>query len=444
MVQIHKARKSAGNGAERVSGYCQGMKWAGMLFSSVVLGAVLMIFVYALPTEPMRRNVARSSRIFDYERIFPELVNSYAYTRLDNFTDSLMLGAAIYKGNEPLLERAMQNYHIDSQDLPPDLAMTNYANEVEQYDYYKVSYGRYWHGYLVPLKVLLLFFDYGDIRILNFFFQSYLLYYVIKMLFQKKQGKYIRAYLISIFVLNPLTTALSIQFSTVYYIILLSCACLLRMYKEGEAESKKINDLFFLTGIATSYFDFLTYPLAGAGILLVLYLNLYGGLITGKQYKSCIGKIILWCMGYGGMWSGKWLIGTLLTKTDFFRYVLEQGKIRTSVDGYTRLETLFKNLQVFFRWPFLLVCLMLFFYYIRKLQGEKQQMIFRKKRNWKDLWKRNRTRIFLYAIISLLPAVWMCVMANHSWVHYWFTYREFSISAFALFSLAAYMEKGTK
>ena len=139
------------------------IKYIGSLGAAIIVGMLLLIAVYALPVGNMKANVARSSEIFNYEGIYPQLVNGYKYMQLDNYTDSIMLGAAIYDGAEGTVDKAVNNYHPDCAQLSPELALTNYANEVSVYEYFEVPYGRYWHGYLVPLKLLLLFFDLADI-----------------------------------------------------------------------------------------------------------------------------------------------------------------------------------------------------------------------------------------------------------------------------------------
>ena len=148
---------------------CSFTKYAGVLGVSILAGLMLLFAVYALPVEDMKANVARFSEIFNYEGIYPQMVSGYKYMQLDNYTDSIMLGAAIYDGPEGTMDKAVNNYHPDSAQLSPELALMNYANEVSAYEYFQIPYGRYWHGYLVPLKLLLLFFDYSDIRVLNFF-----------------------------------------------------------------------------------------------------------------------------------------------------------------------------------------------------------------------------------------------------------------------------------
>lgn len=339
------------------------IKYVAALCISIVIGILMLIAVYSLPVKNMKANVARSSEIFNYEGIYPQMVNGYQYMRLDNYTDSIMLGAAIYDGMEGTINKAVYNYHPDSAQLTPELALTNYANEVTVYEYFEVPYGRYWHGYLVPLKLLLLFFDYGDIRVLNFFMQNFLLFVVLKLLHNIRLLQYTPAFLITVFVINPLTAALSLQFSSVYYMMLLSVICLLWLVWKGKAEERRINFLFFMTGVMTAYMDFLTYPLVPCGILIALYLILNGDKVRMASVKTLFQKALLWCFGYGGMWSGKWLAGSILMKGNMFADALNNVFLRTSagfydgVEGYSRLDALWKNIGVLLKWPFLIAFL---------------------------------------------------------------------------------------
>lgn len=341
---------------------CSFTKYAGVLGISILAGLMLLFAVYALPVEDMKANVARSSEIFNYEGIYPQMVSGYKYMQLDNYTDSIMLGAAIYDGPEGTMDKAVNNYHPDSAQLSPELALTNYANEVSAYEYFQIPYGRYWHGYLVPLKLLLLFFDYSDIRVLNFFLQNILLFFIIKQLHQIHMEQYAPAFLVTIFLINPLTAALSLQFSSVYYIILFSAIWFLRLVRQGKATESRVGHLFFLAGILTAYFDFLTYPLASFGILLVLYMVVNGEKLNAAGVRPIFRKMALWGGGYGGMWSGKWLVGSILTKGNLFKDALNQILVRASTGSlqgteYSRFDAVMKNISVLLKWPFLVVFL---------------------------------------------------------------------------------------
>lgn len=405
---------------------------------SVVIGMLMLVAVYALPVAEMKANVARSSEIFNYEGIYPQLVNGYKYMQLDNFTDSIMLGAAIYDGVEGTINKAVYNYHPDSAQLSPELALTNYANEVSAYEYFQVPYGRYWHGYLVPLKLLLLFFDYGDIRILNFFLQNFLLFIIIRKLYRVHLEQYAPAFLIMIFILNPLTAALSLQFSSVYYIVLFSTICFLYLVENGKVKESKMNHLFFATGIVTAYFDFLTYPFVPFGILIVLYLVINGENIKFTSVKLLLQKMFLWGVGYGGMWSGKWLAGSILTKQNLLADALNQVFLRTSAgiydgkEGYTRLDALWRNIGVLLKWPFLLAFLWGGVFLVLGFRKLTRDMVFK-----------NASIVVFLIVAAIMPVGWILITAGHAYGHYWFTYKEFAFSGFALLSLGIYLKNLT-
>lgn len=411
------------------------LKYVGILCICIIVGVLLLLGVYMLPVKGMKANVARSSEIFNYEGIYPQIVSGYKYMQLDNYTDSIMLGAAIYDGPEGTIDKAVNNYHPDCEQLSPELALTNYANEVSAYEYFQISYGRYWHGYLVPLKLLLLFFDYADIRVLNFFVQSLLLFVIIRQLYRIRMEQYVPAFLMMIFVLNPLTAALSLQFSSVYYIVLFSTIWFLYLVEYRKTAENTINHLFFAVGILTAYFDFLTYPLVPFGILIVLYLILSGENIKIASIKPLLQKGFLWGAGYGGMWSGKWLAGSILTKHNLFADALNQVFLRTSAgfydgsDGYSRLDALWGNIGVLLKWPFLIAFL--------SVGGVLLICLLRK--HAIHIIRQNAAIIFSLAATALLPVFWILITAGHAYGHYWFTYKEFAVSCFALVSLGIYL-----
>ena len=411
---------------------CCYAKYFAALGSSIIIGMLMLVAVYALPVTRMKVNVVRSGEIFLNEGINPQIVHGYEYMQLDTYTDDLMLEAAIYGGVESTVNKAVNNYHVDATQSP-HIDLFNYANEATTYDYLTVPYGRYWHGYLVPLKLLLLFLDYGDIRILNFFLQNFLLFMIIRKLYRVHMEKYIPAFLIMIFVLNPLTAALSLQFSAVYYITLLSMIWFLHLVEIGKAKESEMNRLFFVIGIMTAYFDFLTYPFVPFGVLIVLYLVINGENIEFAGIKPLLQKGVLWGAGYGGMWSGKWIAGSILTKQNLLANALNQVFLRTSTgfydgeEGYTRLDALWKNIGVLLKWPFLLA----FF------GGVFLACLLRKSTVY--IMRQNAPVICFLTVVAFLPIIWILITAGHAYGHHWFTYKEFGVSVFALFSLGIYL-----
>lgn len=396
-----------------------GLKYLGILLGSILLGTILLILVYSLPVAPMKENAMRSTEIYDYEGVYPQLMWGYKMSQLDNSTDATMILNAIYAGKQSVVEKAIQVYRTEYHGENPVKSLTNYANDV-QADVYNVSYSRYWHGYLVILKPLLLFFDVADIRMINMIVQMVLLCYILYLMIKKEYVKYIPAFITAILLLNPVAIALSFQFSTIYYLMLFAVLFVLLRRKLPE---KEMTLFFFLLGIATAFFDFLTYPLVALYFPLILILS------QEDSWKEACKKGILcsvmWGIGYIGMWCGKWCMGSVLMQKNLWADALLRAADYESMnygDGkINALQVVLKNMMVLIKWPVLFGAIALCIYYIK--QFIKRMAM---KRKMQLLW------LCPFGMIALVPFVWYLAAGSHSYIHYWYTYRELCVSIFAV------------
>lgn len=391
---------------------------AATLLTSIVLGALLLILVFKLPTEEMKNNVQRSTEIYNYEGVYPQLMAGYKMSQLDNCTDATMLANAITPPRS--YKDAMLVLRVEYADRNPVGSLTDYANDVKGKTF-TPDYPRYWHGYLVLLKPLLLFFDVSDIRVLNMFLQFGLLLYIIWLIMRKELKQYLLAFIVPILLMNPLTLPLSFQFSTVSLIMLFSV--IIALQKEAWSFDGQL--LFFLLiGIATAYFDFLTFPLVG------LYFPMIFLLMREKSWKCALKLVIAgsiaWIIGYAGMWCGKWLIGSIITGQNIFKNALFRAGRYTGMtyEGakISHLQIIFKNIQVLMKYPVLLGGIGVLIYYIRN---------FIKAKKAEETYKLSIVEGVPYIIIALAPICWYLAAGTHSYIHYWFTYRELCVSVFA-------------
>ena len=190
-----------------------------------------------------------------------------------------------------------------------------------------------------------------------------------------------------------------------------------------------------VVGAVTNFFDLLTAPLLTVGVPLALYLLL--SLRDGAPWLHCLRRILLsgffWVLGYGLCWAAKWAIGGAITETDIFQVAITAIFFRTSGNEempVDRWETLSKNFHTVFDFPpvyltliislsILLIFVLLSRPGLKKLAGSA-----------------------LFLPIAALPYAWFYVLANHSELHFYFTYRIQGIAVFALaLALAALVDR---
>lgn len=393
-----------------------------VLFSAVFIATILQFAVFALPTERMERNVKKSVGIFQIEGAYRDLIPGIYTTKQDNYTDSAMLLQAIYNGDEPFVDRVMNDYcnmtagknYTESLIL---YSQTGQSNQVH-------SYYWYWHGYLTFLKPLLLFFDYGNIRILNGLFQLLLVLLFVWCLSSKGYSRYILPFGAALFVLSPATISLSLQFSACYYIMLISSMVIINYYDKLE-KSNLFYMVFFLTGIATSFFDFLTYPVLTIGMPLIFYFILNKKNSVKLMVQRFIEYCLFWGIGYIAFWAGKWIVASVLLQKNCLAQGLAKITQHTSMDSGGLMEEAFTISDVFYR-NFLwitqnanIVILSVVFLYLLI-------MAIRAK-----ISKPSVIMSIPILVIALFPIGWYIIASTHAYFHYWMEYRHCALIIFA-------------
>ncbi len=384
---------------------------------SVIIGYLLLVMVYVIPLKPINEHVRDSVKIFEREGTYPQLVNGFQDSQLDNWTDALMLLIASHEGaSGSIFKQAAQNAYSKVDDTNPTESLISiYVNNSEKKE---VSYARYWHGYLVFLKPLLVFCDYGEIRFLNMAFQLALMFSIMYLLTKQHRALYGIPLCIYILSLNPATLAMSMQFSSIFVLTMLSGVVLLFREKQYKDKTESVITHFLIVGCLTSYFDLLTYPLHTLAVPLILWLS-----ISHKdRYKTVIGSAFAWIIGYGGMWAGKWIVSSVITGENIFWGALQQAAYRSRYvvsdtkfsykDLFVRLFDAFNN-QILF-----ILLIVSLFYIIACICKHKLRI--------------NYQLLPLLSGIALMPFVWYAVLGNHSYQHAGFAFRELSITVFGL------------
>ena len=401
------------------------------LAAGILLGFLLITASYLLPVDRIQQNVRKSAETVEREGSYPFLYQNWRSTRLDNFTDSIMLLLAAYPGDGNFVQNAMLSTYTRFADHDPAQGLVKWATGATD-GMQTHSYARYWHGYLVWLKPLLLVFDYGHIRILNAVLQCLLNLLVLYAMFRRGRKRLMLPYLLMVLFLTPTALFQSFQFSWIFYVTA-AAVLLLVLRFEKLAAAGGLWRVFLFTGMATSYVDFLTYPLFTLGVPLALCIALRGRESLKTSLADVIGLSLTWGIGYVGMWAGKWLLCGLLTGSDVLMTV--QGNILARMSNATLEETfgwvdvVKRNIEAYNHWiylgPFLLCTAGYALFFGREhitLSGGALSV----SRQWAG------GALLPLALAALIPFVWYFVAGNHTYIHYWYAHRTLAVTAFAI------------
>lgn len=402
------------------------LKMALILLVGLVFAVLFMTLVFLIPQSSMMDNATKSYYTLKSEG---EYYNNTGYDggQRDNYTDASMIAFSTFiKQENSAIENAMLANNKGHAFYGLNAVITNSDDAV-------CDYSRYWHGYMIFLKPLLVLFDYSTIRIINTVLQI-LLVFIISILIFKKCKKVLIPYLASLLFINPYVISQSLQFSSVYYIFNFAILCILLFYDKLKIKNRFCY-MFLIIGMATTFFDLLTYPMATLTMPL-LFVIWFDKSETFKDKLILICKLAFcWAIGYFGFWALKWIVGSLICKKNLIRGALEQASMRTMGNiNYAPSQILVRlaflvNVYPFFSWGNLVLFVALLITYIVIITTEKK-------------FKASKKIFITYFVVALMAVLWYLVLSNHSYMHYWFTYRSYVGTIFAvMLMLVSFLDK---
>lgn len=390
------------------------------LLIAAVVGYFLLCIVYLVPQDKMWANATKSSTIFQREGIGGEMIADHEDSRLENLDDSIFIMTAIQEKNQHFYEEAVLNEHYGSEGLQSYevLAQLNGLNLVSK------SYERYWHGYLIFLKPLLMFFDFASIRYIMMGIQLSLCMLIAMVI--GHNGKSYFLFLVPFIgmwlFLNPLPLSISLQYNRIFLITLIEILLIL-IKPKVYSDTSKWPLHFLIVGILTSYFDFLTYPLITYGVPIALLLAIYGTSFK-QEFIELVKTATSWIIGYVGMWSEKWIIASIVLKKNVIKQAIDEIFLwtadSTSFDIDITSSAAIK--RVIMVRPLFLAIVVLFAFISLAIVLVKKRSI--------------SVRNLALLLIAAGPFAWYIAISNHTYAHWFFTFREMSVTIYALLMFA--------
>jgi len=286
-------------------------KYALAFSVSVILALALLILAAFAPQSRILDNLWESLDYLRMEGIYPHMADYSDSSRLDNFTDILMLleSAATNDGYlGSVLTNPVYVYDHAGADLVELLEC--YLNQMphDSVGYYV----RYWMGFRVLLRIALTFFSYFQIRryLAVIFFSLFAA--VLCSIAKRVDGKLAFLFALSVILVRPYVMVNSMQYSCCFVIMFLAMLLVPWIYRNPKWEG-----IFFMEiGVVTMYFDFYTVPLITVGFPLVYLCALQ--LQDGKNLpvKKIGIDLVLWMTGYVLMWLAKLTLTSMLTSVN--------------------------------------------------------------------------------------------------------------------------------
>lgn len=307
------------------------------------------------------------------------------------------------------------------------------------YDAMIPGYDRYWHGYSIFLRPLLVFFDLSYIRQILVICFIVLAAILVHLIIKHVNFTVGILFAIALALVNPPVIMISLQFSNMFLLMLIASIVLLLLLAK-KRPMEEIFMFFAVVGSLTSFFDLLTTPVITLGIPLLLFVAYR---LQHEEQKDLLRHVcyitLLWGGGYLISWAAKWLIGSLILQRNIFLEATAKVTFWSSdysaivshnVSAPFVLWQWIKRLVLY--WPVLIVALVGFVVALTRKLKVSQQTLF--------------TGVSTIGVLSvliptLLPIIWLMVARQHSFAHQWFSYRHLIILIFGTFVLMWYLTR---
>ena len=403
------------------------LRGAIVLILTILILFVLLLGAYALPGVPVRENIAQSVPLLQKEGLYPEFFG-FKLFQMDNYTDTVMLFEAASADEASPLTSMMTNtaYNVDNfETLPDDLAAylrmrTGDATGAVKLEPF--SYARYWHGYLIYLRPLLLLFTYGQIRIINYLLGAVLLALLLWRLKAVGGGKAALCFGVSQLLVACFFVPRQLQFFSCFAIAY--AACLWVLTKPRSAGQLAVG--LVAVGAVTAFVDLLVTPILTLGLPVTVWLLCREQKNVRVGAKGCLavaGGAAAWGAGYGVCWASKWVVAGAVTGANVLGDALHQAEVRTAADTWHGMELSWGNIFRFVYdtlaghglfWPLVVLTVLLLAAFVLCIRSKETLLA-----------------ALPFALTALMSPAWFILLRTHSIQHGWFTWRGICVTLFA-------------
>jgi len=384
----------------------------------LILFSTLLILASKVSTSLVRGHIKNSLPTLYSEGLYPKEFNFKLFQQ-DNYTDTIMLYEAASVDSDAAVHSVFTNAIYKSNDYMSLINDLDNFLQGNRNGLTEFQYARYWHGYLIVLRPLLLLFDYSQIRIVN-----YICFFGLLALLLHRMTTLLGINFSALFLISQLIGAvffvpISLQFSWTFYIAY--AASFFILSKRTMFDCKKLMIVMFIIGGLTSFIDLLVTPVITLGFPLICYL--YKNDNSKRKVLEAISASFCWGAGYALVWGSKWVLVDLVTGSSIIKEAIAQMGTRVS-GTWNGMELTLSNIAYFcyktldnhgLFYPCLIAAIISIIVFIISIRSKSAFI----------------ESCYLLLIASMAP-VWFIVLREHSIQHGWFTWRALTVSVFAI------------
>lgn len=405
----------------------QATKYVLVFIILVFVLTTILTLVASIPRKYVEKNLKQAAEYFDQNhneiRMMAKKTQEFGY--IHTYGEEMLLNI-IYclDTNNPLssvLEaKFYQRYENEGSNM-------KYIKLVQEELEPNAEYMRYWHGSIIMIKPLLMILSLEQICDLNGILLAILTLALLIVLIRKKYYAIAAAFIAGLIFTACWYVPYSFEYVFPFYIMIITSIIAIEIeHKNSENKNQKLTMLFFITGILTCFFDFLTAEIITILIplLIVISMRIKNKTLEGtkKDWIFLIKSLAIWFVGYCSMWFAKWLIASLVLKINALDYVINRALIRVNgnVRNFSNIQKIWLALKTNFTT----------LYFINNIKNKTVYLamavlipvialiIVLDKKN------KEKMRYFLFMlIIAILPYMRYLVLTSHSLTHIFMTFR---------------------
>lgn len=394
------------------------MIYIAIIFLVTGIQIGLLVLAACIPRSSIQENTKKSADYLAKQQVFFYLHPEDMASCIDRYADSILLNIAYnYDSSHPLTSIMCSSYYNNKNENENINLKTAVTKQPEP----TIDYVRYWHGSNIVVRPLLTFLELKHIYILNAVILVVL--FTLLLIFIRKHLN--TGVAVCFLIAMVMTSFWYVPFSLEYtWTILCMLIASIYAFHIKEKETFSLTVFFLVLGSFTAYFDFLTTETLTLMIPLILLLcyrhkqEQLPDMAAGLKFSASMG--VSWSIGYAASWIMKWTCASIILHENVFRSSMEQAEYR--INGATENVTglvsgfsaIIRNIACLFPFSyikkkgallFMLLCIIvLCIYYIFK--------------KTKDC---HLSTLLLF--LGLIPYLRFVMISNHSYIHFFFTYR---------------------